>query len=614
MSHERGEDPALELTELNFLLALAGQLDAQVRILPDTLDKNRSIYHAYAVLDGTSSSCSMFKYLFELYFATNDNDSMHEFISSPEGMAAITCDMIFLATFSFLASLFEKDEAGTTKKNVEVAWRYFRDLLKGLKNAYKGGKSSILIISLLGNIELKYLITPLGLALGVIAVVSRWWISSIRDKRKTMIKANNRRLLEILKFADLTKVVSDLFLSQIEFQDDEERIHAFFIVGLCGFIDGLNLFIGVLGLALLSSPALLAMTLICSMYVLINMTSRIYEEYEDQLDLIVTQEKCKLALITREMQVSYTRLLSLHYKINKSLEDLAQTEYLKTGLKLLIMQFKEQHQLVQTQITRTYFTAVLSGMKYGLFAYGVLTSFLFITPTLFIMPPAVFPPTLLIISIVMGCILMIGFVAFTVNAHSHHLNKQKSKELDSDTQLREMQRIVEECEGEDIFYKSLNKSLCLDPSPKFFIQEGLEVFRSLFSGLSKGDNVARFFGILFQERDSQGHYHDNPLIAVFEIGGALLFGIILALRALARGFSEKPPVQIDLVEHTRPINAETPPRETKQTEALGESCDTIQSPANSPPPPPISIHGFFSTPPKKLPQLNSNVFSPEFGR
>jgi hypothetical protein len=593
MFFERGEEPGLKFNESIFSLETTRRLDALARNFPQKLDEDRSIYHAYAVLDALSISVSMFKYLFEVYFSTNDSHLMHEFITSPEGIAIITAEGIFLITFSFLASLFEKEKTATTKKNIELAWRYVRDMMSALRSAYKGLRSTIQIISLLaGGLDLKYVIIPCGLILGIIAVANRWWLLHMREKRKEMIKKNNKCLSEILESPHLTKFDREVFLSRILFQDDKERIHAFFSMALSGLIDGLNLYVGVLSLAILSSPALLGMSLICGIYIIVCAISRVYEEYNDQLDLLITQNQCKLALVTREMQINYAKLLSLHHKMDSNPTNLAEAEHLKVELQLSIKSFIELRQILKTQVTRTYFTAVLSGIRYGLLAYGGLTSFLFITSTLFSISATIFPPALLIASIAMGAVLMIGFLTYTVSAHYLHLNKQKNNEVQPDIRLMAMQRIVQDYEEEEIFYKSVNEGLLLDPSPKFFFQEWSDVFRSLFSGLSKGNNVTHFLEDLVQ--DSPGR-DDVPLRKIFEIISMALFGIILALRALTRGFKEKPPVQINLAAHTKPPKAEPPPLGILQTQALGESCEIIR-PSDSPALP-SSPHRFFRTPP-----------------
>lgn len=62
MPHASDENQASKPTDLVFILAIAGRIDAQSRILAQKLDKSRSIYYAYAVMDSLSSSYSMFKY------------------------------------------------------------------------------------------------------------------------------------------------------------------------------------------------------------------------------------------------------------------------------------------------------------------------------------------------------------------------------------------------------------------------------------------------------------------------------------------------------------------------------------------------------------------------
>lgn len=80
-------------------MAIAGRIDAQSRLLAQKLDKNRYIYHAYAVVDSLSSSYSMFKYFMEVFIRKTDADYIHKILTSPEGIAAIAAEAIFLVVF-----------------------------------------------------------------------------------------------------------------------------------------------------------------------------------------------------------------------------------------------------------------------------------------------------------------------------------------------------------------------------------------------------------------------------------------------------------------------------------------------------------------------------------
>ena len=52
------------------------------------------------------------------------------------------------------------------KKFIATAWPYFRDVMKGLKNAYKGWRSTVIAINVIGNVDIKNLIISYWIGLG----------------------------------------------------------------------------------------------------------------------------------------------------------------------------------------------------------------------------------------------------------------------------------------------------------------------------------------------------------------------------------------------------------------------------------------------------------------
>ncbi|WP_058476368.1 hypothetical protein [Legionella steigerwaltii] len=551
MSNKGEEGSSLNSKDLIFLLAIAGRIDAQSRLLAQKLDKDRYIYHAYAVLDSLSSSYSMFKYFLEVFLAKTDADSIRKILTSPEGIAAVSAEAIFLVSFSFLASVFDGEENNSVKKFIAAAWPYFRDVMKGLKNAYKGWRSTVQVLGILSGMDLKYMVVPVGLVLGIFAAANRFWVRSMLERRKTQMNENKQLLMEIQLLTSLTATEREIYLSRIEYQSTDDRVYAYLAVGAGGLLDGLYLYIGVVSLSVLSPPLFLAMSVLSAFYALACVVSRIYEEYDFQLRLEVTQTRCKLALTTKELELTYAKLLELQGEGNKKPGASLEIHQLKQRVCELIKEFEEERQLLQDQTTHSYFTAGLLGMKYGLYAYGVLTSILFTVASVCLVTSSAFPPVLLAAFIVSGLMLMIGMTAYMLSAHYQHMQQQKAeneKEHSYD-QIKEMKKNIEaqnnaEILGAESFKTSLKDGLNLNSSPQYFFQEWFEVFRSLASGVSKGNNFSNFAMTSCQEEDPDGHYHDTPVMGVLAIANAVLFSLVLGLRALARGLGRPPQGQV----------------------------------------------------------------------
>ncbi|KTC83296.1 transmembrane protein [Legionella cincinnatiensis] len=613
----KSKDSAPKSKELIFLLAIAGRIDAQSRLLAQKLDKNRYVYHAYAILDSLSSSYSMLKWFFEVCMPSNDPDVMHDILTSPEGIAAVSAEALFLVSFSFLASVYDGEEKNPVKKFIASAWPYFRDVMKGLKNAYKGWKSAVQVLGIISEADLKYMVVPVGLVLGVFAAVNRLWIRGMLESRKKKMNENKELLIEIQQLNSLTPLDREYYLSHIAHQDEEERIHAYLAVGAGGLLDGLYLYIGVVSLSVLAPPLFLAMSILSAVYALSCVITRIYEEYDFQLRLMVTQTKCQLALVTKEMELAYAKLLSLEEKKDKTLEDKLEIKRLKMEVCGLLKNFEELRQTLKDQTTHSYLTAGLLGMKYGLYAYGVLTSILFMVSSVFLVTATVFPPALLAAFIISGLVLMAGFTAYTLRAHYQHLKKQEKAQEEEHPyqQLVEMKKNIE-ADGEaaeilnsDSFGASVKDGLALDPSPQYFFQEWFEVFRSLASGISKGKSFSNFATTPLQEADSEGHYHDTPIMGILAAANAVLFSLVLGLRALARGLGRPPLGQVNSRNVKQPDVVESS-RDDIKTKSSGESSEPSKKKASDSLPknePSIANIGFFSSKLKKTPHQDKPI-------
>lgn len=614
MSLENDDDSSIKPKEREFvfLLAIAGRIDAQSKIMAQHLDKDRTIYHLYNIFDSLSSSYSMFKYFFEVCISsTNDPDLMRRVLSSPQGVAAFTGEAVFLVAFSFLAGYFEKEKEQSAFKYYTVTlWPYFRDAMKGFKNAYKGWKSATQIIGVIGGSDLKHLIIPVGLVLGAIATVNRIIQRVIEDRRKHKKNINNDVLKVINGLHSLSRKEHEDYLNGIkthdaievfkklkpmECQEWWERALDLVVRGLGGLIDSLYLYAGVIGLAVLSPEVFLVMAIISVIYSLACVTARVYEGLDAQKELSATHTRCKLALVSKELETTYGLFKN---QLNTGTHD-----ELKQDVIRLIRKFEELRQQLKDETNHTYLTSFLLGIKNGLFAYGVLTSCLFMVISVFGVSATVFPPALLIAIICSGLALIIGVTASMMHAHYHAMKKQKSDEEEPFYRIIQLKETIEnanELLQVDVFKQLLHDGRNPQGTEKSYTQEWLEVFRSFFSGISKGNNFAGLIALPFLQPEPQDHEHGSSVMLMLSIASAAVFSIILALRALTRGLGKD----------TSAKNKATPVGENKligthKTEELRESS---KSPADAPPDSLKrnlsfqSIYTFFKKPPK--PDIN----------
>ena len=177
---------------------------SNVRLQAKKLNDVRWVYGFYGLLDGLSTSFSMLKYTFDIYYANShfsSADLLHDFLLTPEGIVIVVFESLVLAGLAVSGNVFDDDSATNQpqwKKSTATFWRYFRDLLKALKNAYKGVRNVFFFIDLvtIGQ-NLSYLILPLGLALGALSAINRMFIRFMRDERKLKMKQNEALLKEI---------------------------------------------------------------------------------------------------------------------------------------------------------------------------------------------------------------------------------------------------------------------------------------------------------------------------------------------------------------------------------------------------------------------------------
>lgn len=359
MSLKNEEDSSKKRKELVFLLAIANLIDAQTVLLAQELEKDRTIHHVYNVFDSLSSSYSMFKFFFEVCISSsNDPDLMRRVLCSPQGMSLFIGEALFLVSFAFFASYFEKEKNKESGKRDEMkylianSWPYFRDMMKGMKNAYKGWKSLVQIIGILNAADLKFLIIPIGLALGLVATLNRFLQRSTEEQRKKKMNANKDLLkrLSDKSMPFLTKEEHEDYLndpSKIQYQTMSERAMDLIARALGGLIDSLYLYAGVVSLAVLTPQLFAVMSGFTIIFSMACVAARIYEGYEAQRELLATQTRCKLALVAKELETTYGKLVR---------SDNVYSQDMKSDVSRLIAQFILLQQELKEQTTPSYGT------------------------------------------------------------------------------------------------------------------------------------------------------------------------------------------------------------------------------------------------------------------
>lgn len=630
------DNHALMHQDFVFILALAGRIDAQknaaikkpqfkkeqmgmdgswcddeVKLFAQQIHKSRYISYSYSVIDSLSSSYSMFKYFFDVCLGGTADD-MHELMMDPVGIVTISIEALFLVSFSFLANYFDDDNDNREdyQKWITTAWPYFRDVMKALKNAYKGWRGFVVALNLLGLTDINALIIPVSLGLGLLAAVNRYFIRSITEARKEMMKINAELFISLKKLSSLTADEAVVYLKRIQYQSSSSKHLGYLTAAFGGFIDGLYLYMGALTLAALSPALLMAMASLCVFYTLSCIITRLYEEHDFQLRLMVTQTKCQLSILTRRIQTCHARLLLLQDFDDENDIFLGEKNQLKVDLSALIAQFEMQRQLLEQQSSRSYFSAVLLGIRYGLYAYGALSSILFFTSSLLFMGGIALPPILVVISISLGAVLMLGFLVHSLITQAQH-NSSLATNEEQKTPYHDLFVLGQDdatLPSKEQVNKSLKDGLNVKEAPRHAFQELFEVFRSLFSGLSKGQKFVDFSGNPLQEVGADGHYQDTPVMFLMGAINALLFGSVFGLRALARGFgrtaSDQDTALTSLIVEPGPVNNE--PTGLTKTKGEGELTQkeklagSLKSPEEL-----LSLFGLFKKEKPSLTRLGS---------
>lgn len=653
-SQDEGQQ-GLSPERLTLIQAIAGRLDVQVATVARALDKDdyKLTYHAYAVLDSLSCSYSFYKYLLEISITTN-SDEAHELMMSPSHILFILIETTLIVSFAFFATYFSSKKKSLNSTTTEAsndtkakeqpgyekafqdfiisAWPYMRAFLKASKNAYKGVRSTLLAMSILAQTDLKYLICPIGLILGGISTINKMFLVYMLEERKTMMEHNTRVIKTIMNYIALgdteaqayntahyigkddEKSKFDCTNTQIMEQSTSMRVMAYLAVILNALIDSLYLYMGLLTLAALSPPLLLTVGVFCLFYSAACLITRIYEEYDYQKRLIITQTQIKLALTTRNLQTNYYQLIMGLYKHDK---DEVTVKKLYEQLNDLIDAFVIQRDALRQKSHRGYFSAVLYGLRNGLYIYSALSSIIFLVGAILTLCSVSFPPALIIACASLGVIVIGLCISYSLYANYLYLQQEYKNNSSTDAAFtciksdikKKLDATPEECAESkqekaqnmikiNDFIQAIHNELHVTPTPNTKTAEWAEVWRSFFSGITKGQKFIDWSFNPLQEADAQGHYHDTPIMFVLGVGCGILYSVVLALRALAKGMG-RDPVGANIQEENKSLTEENIIKIThsyggagffskpKSSENLVTKGIEYTSPPNSPKLPPV---------------------------
>ncbi|CEG62302.1 hypothetical protein [Legionella micdadei] len=540
---------SLPIESVSYMELIAGRKDQNPPLLAKKLHKWRYIYVIYGALDGLSLSYSMIKYLFDLASESKQSasDEMHDWLMEPGGALAAASSSIVLIAFSMLANHFNDEDPNAFKRYIAILWPYCRDTMKGLKNAYKGVRSTLQVAELLNGQNLSHLFVPIGVLLGGLSVLNRIWYRRMLTERKSMMKENAKLLEEIQNSKDITLDNIDDYLEKIQRQTERQKQLGLLSATYGGIVDGLYLYVGVLGLCSLSPPALVAMSVFSFLYVAISIATRTYEEYDFQRKLFIAQAKIELAHSGKKIELMVEALQKVHSKVardSKNCSLLAEQLKLIESFERAVELFEEKRENYRSVTTLSYTSAVLAGAKSGLYAYSALASIVFAVGTILVLASVPFPPALLITCISLGVVFLTAFIAHSViNTYRHHCKQEKEIEAERQIDKEKLSHIqwlydtskkdVEKLEPEQVKTAILD-GMAIDPTPQFFFEEWFEVVRSFFSGVGKGTKAVSLMMNSLEVPDDKGHYHESLIMMGFIAVSAFIHTIAFGLRAYAR--------------------------------------------------------------------------------
>lgn len=625
------------------------KLDRAARACARYLHKAGVIQLVFAGFDGMNLSASTLRYFFDVYLtgsSTLSTDAMHKWMMTPTGFLVSATEALAIISFALIANRADaKNSKDKLKRYMAVMWPYFRDVLKATKNAYKGTRSLVQIVNTLGTANVNFLIVPLGLALGVLAILIRICNRIMGQQRDAMMKHNEALLKRIRKEKE---TLSEEERYQILYGPNgiirpslKRRGAAYLLAASGGMIDSLYLYLGVLGVASLGGPALVPMVVFCVIHCVCLVMSRLYDEYLNQRAFKATEAEIELNLYINEHRENilawYRQLEKLAIDLSMALTELERRQLteerdeIAKKINHALKEFSQKRDYLDSLKTFSPLESVFGGIQNGLAAYSALNSMLFLATTILGLIVITCPPGVIIATISTGTALLIGFIAYSVFKYYRAREKFIAKSKQPQNRLVEMLEALKDVDSElesspieiDSISQILDNCLKVDPSPQFFFQDWFEVVRLFFSGLSKGSKAVEYtLNPLEDFNYETGHYQESRFMQCMTAIVSVASGLVLMLYGLSRYFGrnavEKPvePVEREVIpmEMIREDDAPDPDLDIDDSETE-EPLPKLRAPApkrlSRPISQPMSLQNYPSTFFSQREKADFRTFTPE---
>lgn len=577
------------------------------------IDKSVWFHALYGALDGLSVSYSTVKFLCDVL--SPNSKEYHENLDFVLSDIEFWLPIIAMGTFAItLISYFgnmntrrDKKDQSATDKFFKTYWPYIRDILKGMKNGYKGIKTAAgicLSLGILDKANFRNIVLPVGLLFGIAAIINRVYMRILKKKRKALNEEqarilkqfeelNNLRrelqliyiqlqsieftlskhayvegldekraslhkrkdeIVEALQKFDVEQLKADRAKLQVEQANFEQANNFRLLVasGIAGIIDGPYLYVGMLSLATLPVTALATLSIVATFFIFALIATRIQEERDEQKKVVRNQKRQILEESIQEFLIEQQNLSKANLECfiafkrqHPELKGTVLLEKFKEHSKIVFQ--KEYESLIrkfktvdadltelQALVKPSYLDAVIHGAQDGLTAFGALTSIYFALGIALLLMGVTFPPALIIGGVIFGMIAIATCVALRVLIAKQHtdnfteyFNEWKKKANDD--------LIIER---EDTILSPIDYNTDGLTKGEFYFQSIFEVLRCIANGPYKSENLTSFFLAPFGLDPETDH---SPFILLMWSSIALVYGLVLTLRAIGSGFGKQSP-------------------------------------------------------------------------
>src|SRR3990167_6550967 len=422
----------------------------------------------YGALDGLNISYSTTKCFFDVCYAdipTVAPDAMHTWMLTPAGIIIAVSGSLLTMLLACFANYFKKNDPNLFARYCVAIWPYVRDLLKASKNTYRTVRNLFTIMNFLdsgdGNITLWFI--P-AVIVGILSIANRMLYRNLTEQRNNLLSENQKLLSTICKFEKISLETHAAWMRQIQAQATLTLINrtlGFSSMLYSGFVDGLYYYLGVLVIAPLALPVFVAISILSVIYLITAITLKVYTEDAEQKKFRIMKIKLELALMCR-------------------------TELLDAGM------VNKNTQLIQCKLaelrsleTTSRSAVVMSGLKDGLMAYGLIMSIFYGAAAILSLAAISMPQLVIILVAALGLACLIGNVIYSLMAH---------------------------CKS--------------DATTTFQLYDFFDAIRTFFSGLAKGLRTSSYTLNPLLEQGNDGHYHDTLLTLIVGGFSAFIYAII----------------------------------------------------------------------------------------